>query len=187
MATTTEIRKGMVIMYNNEPTLILEREFYKPGKGGSFNRTKLKGLVSGKIITNTFRSGEAVEEVEVSTRNVQYSYADSEFAYFMDSETYEMVQIDLEAIEGKTDYLIADGKYQAMFFEDKPISLILPPKVVLTIAETADGGDRGNTTGNPMKEATMETGLVVRVPLFVNKGDRIVVSTETGEYVGKEK
>ncbi len=104
-------------MYNNEPTFVLDREFYKPGKGGAFNRTKLKGLKSGKIVAVTFRSGEAVEEVEVNTRSVQYSYHDEENAYFMDPETYDMITIALDNIDGRTDYLIADGKFQAMFFE----------------------------------------------------------------------
>jgi elongation factor P len=186
MAMTTEMRKGMVIMYNNEPTLVMEREFYKPGKGGAFNRTKLKGLKSGKIVAVTFRSGDAVEEVEVQTRNVQYSYHDTDNAYFMDPETYELLTISLDAIDGRTDFLIADGKYSAMFFEEQPISLMLPPKVTLTVTETASGGDKGNTSGNPLKEATFETGLVLKVPLFVNTGDRVIINTENREYVGKD-
>jgi elongation factor P len=186
MAMTTEMRKGMVIMYNNEPTLVIEREFYKPGKGGAFNRTKLKGLKSGKIVAVTFRSGDAVEEVEVQTRNVQYSYHDEENVYFMDPETFEMLTIAMDMVEGGTDFLIADGKYSAMFFEEEAISLMLPPKVTLTVTETAEGGDRGNTSGNPLKDATLETGLVIKVPLFVNTGDRIIINTETREYVSKD-
>lgn len=186
MAMTTDMRKGMVIMYNNEPTLVMEREFYKPGKGGAFNRTKLKGLKSGKIVAVTFRSGDAVEEVEVQTRGVQYSYLDEDNGYFMDPETYELLTIPMNMIDGGSDFLIADGKYSAMFFEDEPISLILPAKVTLLVTEAASGGDKGNTSGNPLKEATMETGLVIKVPLFVNTGDRIIINTETKEYVSKD-
>ncbi len=185
MGMTSEVKKGMVILMNNEPTLILDREFYKPGKGGAFNRLKLKGLISGRIVNNTIRSGESVEEVEVSTRNVSYSYADEETAYFLDSETYEMVPILLDAIDGGTDYLIADGKYTAMFYEEKPISLDLPAKVTLEVVEAAQGGDKGNTSGNPTKEVTLETGATIHVPLFVNKGDKIVINTESKNYVSK--
>lgn len=187
MATTTEMRKGLIIMYNNEPTLVMEREFYKPGKGGSFNRTKLKGLKSGRISNNTFRSGESVEEVEVETRSVSYSYADTDNAYFMDSDTYDLVTISMDMIEGGTDFLVADGKYQAMFYEGEPISLVVPAKVTLEVTSTADGGDRGNTSGNPMKEATLETGVVIKVPLFIKTGDKLVINTEERAYFSKEK
>lgn len=182
---TSDVRKGMVILFNNEPTLILDREFYKPGKGGAFNRTKLKGLISGKIVAQTFRSGELIEEVEVITRSVSFSYSDDETAYFMDSDTYEMLNIPLENIDGGTDFLIADGKYTAMFYEDKPISLNLPAKVTLEVIEAAQGGDKGNTSGNPTKEAKVETGATVHVPLFVNTGDKIVINTENKSYVSK--
>lgn len=182
---TSDVKKGMVILYNNEPTLILDREFYKPGKGGAFNRLKLKGLISGRIVNNTIRSGESVEEVEVVTKSVNYSYADEDTAYFMDSDTYEMVNVPLENIDGGTDFLIADGKYTAMFYEEKPISLNLPPKVTLEVTEAAQGGDKGNTSGNPTKEVTLETGATIHVPLFVNRGDKIVVNTEDKAYFSK--
>lgn len=185
MATTTDVSKGMVILFNNEPCLIIEREFYKPGKGGAFNRTKLKGLVSGKVINQTFRSGEALEEAEVESRTAQFSYADAENAFFMDSETYEMVTISLKDIDGGTNYLIADAKFIIMYYEEKPISIQLPAKVELEVTLTADGGDRGNTSGNPTKEATLETGMEIKVPLFIKTGDRIYVSTEDGSYGGK--
>ena len=185
MAMTSDVKKGMVILFNNEPTLILDREFYKPGKGGAYNRLKLKGLLSGKIVNQTLRSGESVEEVDVVTKSVSYSYSDEEAAYFMDSETYEMVSVSLGNINGGTDFLITDAKYTAMFYEEKPISLNLPAKITLEVTETALGGDRGNTSGNPTKEATLETGAIIQVPLFVNKGEKVVINTESKLYVSK--
>ena len=182
---TSDVKKGMVILMNNEPTLILDREFYKPGKGGAFNRLKLKGLISGRIVNKTIRSGESVEEVDVSTRSVSFSYSDDDTAYFLDSETFEMVPISLDSIDGKTDFLIEDGKYTAMFYEEKPISLTLPAKVTLEVIEAASGGDKGNTSGNPTKEAKLETGAIVHVPLFVNVGEKIIVNTDTKTYVSK--
>lgn len=187
MAQTDQIKRGMIIMYNNEPTLILDKEFYKPGKGGAFNRTKLKGLKTGKIVPVTFRSGEKVEEVDVINQEVAYSYADSDTVYFMNSNSFEMVNIPLEMVDGRTDFLIPEGKYICMFFEGEPISIQLPAKITLTVVETASGGDKGNTSGNPTKEAKMETGLIIHVPLFVKQGEKIVINTETKEYFGKER
>ncbi len=185
MAFTTDIRKGMVIMYNNEPTLVLNREFYKPGKGGAFNRTKLKGLKSGKIVSQTFKTTESVEEVEVENRSVLFSYNDAENAYFLNQETFDMVSVPLDMIDGGVNYLMPEAKYVLMTFEDLPISIQLPAKLTLTVTDTASGGDRGNTSANPMKEAKLETGMSVSVPLFVNTGDKIIVSTESGSYVSK--
>jgi len=186
MATTSEVKRGMIIMMNNEPTLIIDREFYKPGKGGAFNRLKLKGLKSGRIVNQTLRSGEMVEEVEVNSRNVSYSYSDADNAYFMDPVTFDMITVSMNLIEGGTNFLMPDAKYIVQTFEEDPIALQLPAKITLIVTETASGGDRGNTSGNALKEATMETGVVIRVPLFVNTGDRIIINTETGEYVSKD-
>ncbi len=186
MAVTTDIRKGMVIMYNNEPTLVLEREFYKPGKGGAFNRTKLKGLKSGKIVSQTFKTTESVEEIEVQTRSVVFSYNDENRAYFMDPVSFEMVDLPMDMVPNGTDFLLADAKYLLMTYEDEPLSIQVPAKISLKVVETAIGGDRGNTSGNPTKEAKVETGYTLQVPLFVNNGDKILINTESGEYVGKD-
>ncbi|MDQ6985256.1 MAG: elongation factor P [Candidatus Dojkabacteria bacterium] len=182
---TTEVKRGMVINYNNEPTLVLEKEFFKPGKGGAFNRTKLKGLISGRIVNVTFRSGETLDDVEVENQTVQFSYIDGDMAHFMNGDTFEMFAVELDNIDGGKDYLIEEGKYIAMFYEGKAISLQLPAKLELTVTQTADGGDKGNTSGNPTKEAVLETGKVVKVPLFIKQGEKIVVNTDTGDYGGK--
>lgn len=186
MALTNDVKKGLIIMHNNEPYLIVEREFYKPGKGGAFNKLRLRSLKSGKIQNLTLRSTEAVDEVEVQNRTVVYSYNDGETAFFMDPNTFEMVDVPISMIQDGTGYLLADAKYILMSFEGKPLSIQLPAKMSLLIIDTASGGDRGNTSGNATKEAILETGLSVQVPLFVKNGDRIIVNTETGTYFSKD-
>lgn len=186
MAFTRDIEKGLIIMYNGEPTLIMEREFYKPGKGNALHKCKLKGLKSGKILNHTYRSGEEVETVEVETKTVVYSYADGSNGVFMDPKTFEMVEIPIDMIPGGTDYLLAEAKYILMTFQEKPLSIQLPPKLSLTVTDTADGGDKGDTTGNPTKEAKLETGITVQVPLFVKKGEKIIINTETGLYFSRD-
>lgn len=186
MALTNDVRKGLVIMHNNEPHLIIEREFYKPGKGGAFNKLKLRGLKSGKIQNLTLRSTEPVDEVEIQNRSVVFSYNDSETAYFMDPVSFEMVSVPIEMIPGGKDYLLADAKYILMTFEGKPLSIDLPAKMSLLVKETAMGGDKGNTSGNATKEAILETGLSIQVPLFIKPNERIIVNTETGTYFSKD-
>jgi len=185
MALTDRIVKGMIIMYNNEPHLVAEREFYKPGKGNALNRTKLRGLRSGKVISATYKSGEKVDELQVETKNMLFSYYDDSNAYFMDPQTFEMVSISLDMVSGGTDFLLADTKYIVTFYEGEALSIQLPAKLTLTVIETPDAV-KGDTVNNANKEAKVETGAVVNVPMFIKNGDRIVVNTETGAYFSKE-
>lgn len=185
MGFTDKIVRGMVIMFNNEPHLIIEREFYKPGKGNSLNRTKLRNIKNGKVVSQTYKSGEKVEELDLETKNLNYLYLDGETAYFMDPVTFDQSGINLEVIPGGTNYLKEDEKYIVMFYEGEAISVQLPPKMVFEVTETA-GADKGNTAGNATKDAVLDTGLTVQVPLFVKTGDKIVVNTEYGEYYSKE-
>ncbi len=175
----------MIIMFNGEPHILVEKEFYSPGKGGAFNRCKLKNIKTGKFVNHVFRSEEKVNELDVETRNMQYLYADDNFAYFMNPDTFEQINLSLDLIPGKTDYLHESGKYIMSFYEDEVIFVQLPAKISLIVTETSDAV-KGNTATNAYKEATLETGLKVQVPLFIKQGDKIIINTDTGSYFSKE-
>ncbi|MEI7578876.1 MAG: elongation factor P [bacterium] len=186
MSQTNSIHKGMFILYNKQPHYIVEREFYKPGKGGAYNKLKLKNVDNGSILAITMRSEEKVEEIDVSTRTMQFLYCDEDKAYFMDPVTFDQVDVMLEMIAGGTNYLHTEGKYIISYYDEKPITVQVPLKLTLAVVDTAPGGDRGNTATNATKEAVLETGVKVQVPLFVKVGDRIIINTETNTYYSKE-
>lgn len=185
MALTDRIVRGMIIKIDGDPHIIMEREFYKPGKGNAFNRTKLKNLKNGKIFTNTYKSGEKVEEIEVETKNMIYMYNDGTDAYFMDPNTYDQVGISLELIPGGTDYLVEEVRYVVVSYEGDYLSVRPPVKVAMEVVETTDAV-RGNTSGNAYKEAITNTGARIEVPLFIKVGDKISVNTESNTYDSKE-
>jgi len=184
MAMTDKLVRGMIIKYHGEPHLVIEREFYKPGKGASFNKTKLKNLLNGKVLSQTFKSNEKVEELDVMTKSMIYIYSDDYNAYFMDPDTFDQIPIPLEIIPGKKNYLLEEQKYIVSFYEDKVISIQPPIKMTLKVTHTTDGV-RGNTAGNATKEAELETGIKIQVPLFIKENDKIVINTETGTYYSK--
>lgn len=184
MAATTELYRGMIISFNNEPHILIEKEFRAMGKGSAFNRVKLKNIKSGKFVNHVYKSGEKVEELDVSTTNMQYLYADNESAYFMNPDTYDQTTVSLDIIPGRTDYLHTDAKYVMSFFEDQVIYVQLPGKIALTITDAPDAV-KGDTANNALKEATLETGVKVKVPLFIKNGEKIWVNTETNEYYSK--
>ncbi len=185
MAGTTELRRGMIIEFNNEPHVLIEKEFYSPGKGGAFNRVRLKSIKSGKIFNHVFRSGEKVEELEIESKTMQYSYVEGNSAVFMDPTTYDLVNVLMDLIPGGTDFLHEDGKYIISFYEGNPIYAQIPQKITLKIIDTFDAV-KGDTATNASKEATVETGFKVQVPLFIKNGERIVINTDTGTYFSKE-
>ena len=184
MAFTSELRRGMIIAFNNEPHVLIEKEFYSPGKGGAFTRTKLKNIKTGKIVNNVFKSNEKVDELDVETKTMQYLYADEKQAYFMDPVSFEQLSVPLDMIDHGMDYLHTEGKYILIIFEGVAISVQLPSKLSLIVTETGEGV-RGNTSGNATKEAILETGCKVFVPLFIKQGEKIIINTETGLYVSK--
>jgi len=178
------IDKNMIIKFNNDPYIVIDKEFYAPAKGGSFTRTKMKNLKTGQVINRTFRTGEKLEELTVETRNMQFVYNDEKNAYFMDRQTFEQTQIPMNMIEGGKNFLHSEEKYLVMYLDEKPISVQLPPKVSLMITETSKGF-RGDTATNATKEATVETGFKLQVPLFIKEGEKIIINTETGTYFSK--
>jgi elongation factor P len=185
MGFTSELRRGMIIDFNNAPHLLIEKEFYSPGKGGAFTRTKLKNIQTGKIVNNVFKSAEKVDELDVDTKTMQFLYSDDKEAYFMDPQTFDQLSVELEMIDHGKDFLHTEGKYILIIFEGRAISVQLPSKLGLKVVETSDAV-KGNTSGNATKEAILETGYKAYVPLFIRQGEKVVINTETGLYVSKE-
>jgi elongation factor P len=187
MADTTEIRKGLCIEYNHDIYTVTEFLHVKPGKGPAFVRTTLKSLTNGRVIDNTFPSGHKIEIVRVERRKFQYLYEDEVGYNFMDNETYEQIVINTDLITNAK--LMKEGiEVEVLFDANKqlPMTVELPQKVVLKVTYT-EPGIKGNTATNATKPATMETGAEVRVPLFINTDEMIVVDTEKGTYVERAK
>lgn len=184
MAGTTEVSRGMIILYNNEPHIIIEKEFYSPGKGGAFNRVKLKNIKSGKILSQTFKSGEKLEELEITTSTMQYLYVDDSSAYFMDPVSFDQISVSMDLISGGTDFLHTDAKYIITMYENEPIYVQMPPKITLEVISTADAV-KGDSVNNATKEAVLETGVKINVPLFVKTGEKIIVNTLDYTYFSK--
>jgi len=188
MATysTNEFKGGLKIMQDGDPCSIIENEFVKPGKGQAFNRVKIRNLKTGRVIERTFKSGETVEAADVMESELQYLYNDGEFWHFMDPESYEQIAADATAVADASKWLKEQDVCQVTLWNGAPISVIPPNFVTLTVTET-DPGVRGDTSGGGGKPATLETGAVVRVPLFIDVDEVVKVDTRTGEYVGRAK
>lgn len=188
MATysTNEFRGGLKIMLDNDPCAIIENEFVKPGKGQAFNRVKIRNLKSGRVVERTFKSGESVEAADVLDVEMQYLYTDGEFWYFMNQESFEQIGAAESAVEEAKPWLKEQDVCTLTLWNGAPISVTPPNFVELTVAET-DPGVRGDTSGGGGKPATLETGAVVRVPLFINIGDVLKIDTRSAEYVSRAK
>lgn len=188
MATysTNEFKGGLKIMLDGDPCSIIENEFVKPGKGQAFNRVKIRNLKTGRVIERTFKSGDSVEGADVMETDMQYLYSDGEFWHFMHPDSYEQVAADGNAVADALKWLKEQDNCMVTLWNGVPISVTPPNFVVLTVTET-DPGVRGDTSGGGGKPATLETGAVVRVPLFIDVGDVLKVDTRTGEYVGRAK
>jgi len=171
MATvsTSEFRGGLKVMIDGNPCSIIENEIVKPGKGQAFNRVKLKSLVAGKVLERTFKSGESVERADVHEEEYQYSYSDGDLFYFMHQESFEQIGADAAAMGDTEKWLKGQEICLVTLWDGNPISITAPNFVELEITET-DPGLRGDTSGGGGKPATLETGAVVRVPLFVSEG-----------------
>ena len=184
--STNEFRGGLKIMLDGDPYSIIENEFVKPGKGQAFNRVKVRNLKTGRVVDKTFKSGESVEAADVVDTNLQYLYYDGSHWHFMDPDSFEQYQAD-ETVVGEAAKWIKDQDLCAVtLWNGAPLSVEAPNFVVLQITET-DPGLKGDTSGGGGKPATLETGAVVRVPLFVQTGETIKVDTRTGEYVSRAK
>ncbi len=188
MATfaTNEFRSGLKVMIDNDPCSIIECDFVKPGKGQAFARVKLRNLLTGRVMERTFKSGESLPGADVMDTDLQYLYNDGEFWYFMDPNTFEQVAADASAVGDAAKWLKEQDMCTVTLWNDRPIDVVPPNFVELRIVET-DPGVRGDTASGGGKPATLETGAVVRVPLFIENGELIKVDTRSGEYVGRVK
>ncbi len=183
---TNEFRSGLKIILDGDPYNIVENEFVKPGKGQAFNRVRVRNLKTGRVIEKTFKSGESVEAADVFEQQMQYLYADGQFWHFMEPSTFEQLAAD-EAAVGEAAKWLKDGDVCVIrLWNGVPLSVDPPNFVELKITET-DPGVRGDTSGGGTKPATLETGAVVKVPLFVNADEVIKVDTRSGEYVSRVK
>lgn len=183
MADTSDFRNGLIIKFKNDLYAIIEFQHVKPGKGGAFVRTKLKNMRTGRVLENTFRSGESVDTVRVERKKYQYLYKDGESFVLMDNETFEQISV-LQDLFGDNKALLKESEEVELLVDeaDNIISAEMPVFVFLEVKET-EPGFRGDTATNVMKPATLETGAIVNVPLFINEGDTIKVDTRTNAYV----
>ena len=182
MATTSDFRNGMTLVLDGEIWTIVEFQHVNPGKGGAFVRTKLKNLQTGRVIDRTFRSGEKVEDVRVERKSMQYLYQSEGHYVFMDNETYEQVSISDDMIGDKKLFLKEGQVVDVLFDGETPVGVELPFFVELAVTKT-EPGVRGDTASGGSKPATLETGAVIQVPLFIEEGDILKVDTRTGEYI----
>ncbi len=186
MATfsTNEFKPGLKVMLDNDPCAIMENEYVKPGKGQAFNRVKLRNLKTGRVIERTFKSGDSIEGADVLDLEVQYLYNDGDLWHFMDQSSYEQYAADAKAMEDAKYWLKGEESCVVTLWNGTPLSVTAPNFVILEITET-DPGVRGDTATGGSKPATLETGAVVKVPLFVERGEKIKVDTRTGAYVSR--
>lgn len=183
MATTADFRNGLVMDIDGELWAITYFQHVKPGKGGAFVRTKLKSVLSGKVVDKTFRAGERVTDVRLERRPVSYSYTDGELYYFMDAQTFEMIPIASDVIgEDQLLYLKENMECEGLVHDGRVISVELPFFAELVVAET-DPGLRGDTAQGGTKPAKLETGAVVQVPLFIEQGETIRVDRREAKYL----
>ncbi len=184
--STNEFKRGLKVMLDSDPAVIIENEFVKPGKGQAFNRVKLRNLKSGRVIERTFKSGESIEAADVVETEMQYLYNDGEAWHFMDPESYEQFAADETAVADARQWLKEQDLCTVTLWNGVPLSVAPPNHVVLEVTST-EPGIRGDTATGGNKPATLETGAVVQVPLFVNEGDLIKVDTRSGEYLARAR
>ena len=182
--STNDLKNGMALDLPEGLVNVVEFQHVKPGKGGAFVRTKLKALESGSVVDRTFRAGEKFPRVHTEVKNVQYLYDSGDDVVFMDEETYEQMHLPHASVEDALEFLQPSSSVQLLMVDGKPSGVQLPASVELTVTET-EPGIRGDTVSNVTKAATLETGAVVQVPLFVNVGDRLKVDPREKRYISR--
>jgi elongation factor P len=185
MITTAQIKKGMYVMFHDEPHFIVDITFVSPGKGSAFYKIKLKSLYTGRVVEYTYKSGEKVEEVLVETHEAEYSYFDGSNYVFIEPRSFEQYSVPVEIIGEDKVYLKEGILYRIKFYEEKPVGITLPKSIVLKVVES-ENSVKGDTATSAMKNAVLETGAKVMVPLFIKIGEEISVSTETGTYLSRK-
>lgn len=186
MVSTNEFKNGLKLMISGDPCSIIDNEFVKPGKGQAFNRVKLRNLKTGRVLEKTYKSGESVEKADVMDVELQYLYNDGELWYFMDTKSYEQLTADAATMSEAAQWIKGEEMCEVTLWDGNPISVQAPNFVELEITET-DPGVRGDTASGGSKPATLETGAIVKVPLFVDQNEVIRVDTRTSEYMSRVK
>lgn len=184
--STNEFRPGLKLLIDGDPCTILDSEFVKPGKGQAFTRIKIRNLKTGRVLERTYKTGDSVPAADVMDLELQYLYNDGDIWYFMDMGSYEQVEAGNQAMGDAGQWLTGEEHCAVTLWNGAPLSVQAPNFVELTITET-DPGVRGDTASGGAKPATLETGATVKVPLFVEQGEKIKVDTRTGEYVSRVK
>ena len=187
MKSTSDIRKGLCIKYNNDIYKIIEFLHVKPGKGPAFVRTKLKSVSTGKVLENTFSAGHKIDDIRVETKKYQYLYSEGDQFHFMNIEDYNQISIEKTILDNPD--LLKEGEIVSISInseDDLPLSADMPGSVILEVTHT-EPGVKGNTATNATKPATVQTGASINVPLFINEGDKIKIDTEKGNYIERIK
>ena len=182
MISTADFRNGMVVELDDDLMEIIEFQHVKPGKGGAFVRTKVKNVLTGRVLEKTFRSGEKFEEARIEERQWQYLYNDGDQFHFMDHESYEQLAVNADVVGDKALWMKENSDVSLFFYKGQVITVGVPSHVVLTITKS-DPGVQGDRSSGAKKPATLETGATIQVPLFLNEGDQVKVDTRTGDYV----
>jgi elongation factor P len=186
MYSTTDFKKGLKIELEGVPYIIVDFLHVKPGKGGAFVRTKMKNLMTGKVLDQTFRSGERIKRPDLVEREMQFLYRDGETFHLMDNETYEQLALTAEQMGDAVLFLTENLNVKVLVFNQQPVAVEAPNFVELTVTQ-AEPGLKGDTASGGNKPATLESGAVIQVPLFINEGDRVKVDTRTGTYIERAK
>ncbi|MEK7073548.1 MAG: elongation factor P [Patescibacteria group bacterium] len=182
MPDTSDISKDVVMKFKNDLFVVTEFQHVNPGKGAAFTRVKMRSIGSGKSLENTFKSGEKVDIVDVDRRSMQYLFSDGNGATFMDNTSYDQILVSKAMLDGKEVYLKEGVEAMVIMYEGAAAAVQLPRKIAFIVTEAQDAV-RGDTSGNVTKEVTLDTGLKVKVPMFIKQGEKIIVNTDTGEYV----
>lgn len=183
---SSDFRKNLKIEVEGDPWVILSAQHVKPGKGVAFVKTRMRNLITGRTLERNFRSGDKVGVPDLQQRDMQYLYKDGDAWVFMDTSDYEQIHLNADAVEAALDYLIDNLPVTVLFYQGKPISLELPTFVQLLIVGT-DPGVKGDTAQGGSKQARLETGAVINIPLYVQEGEKVKVDTRTGEFVERVK
>ena len=179
---TSDFRKGLKVLYNGSPFSIIDFQHVKPGKGNQFTRTKMRNLQTGGVVDVNFRSGETLEDPDIEEKKMQFLYNEGDTFHFMDNKTYEQVEIQREILGDQAGFILPEMTCQVMFYRGRALNAEIPQQVELVITYT-EPGVRGDTATNVMKPATLETGVEVSVPLFINTGDKVKIDTASGSYL----
>ncbi len=184
--TTSQFKNGLKVILDNDPCSIISNEVVKPGKGQAFSRVKLRNLMTGRVLEKTFKSGESIEAADVMETSMQYLYSDGESWHFMEPSSYEQYAAGKSAMGDAVKWIKEEDMCDLTLWNNQPITVSSPNFVILKVTET-DPGLKGDTSSGGSKAATLETGAVIRVPLFIQEGESLRVDTRTGEYVSRAK